>query len=45
MMHFHMLFETLFIQHIDNDIWNIFTPIASPLEMDKLDNGIEIFTK
>lgn len=43
MMHFHILFETLFTQHSDNDIWNIFTRIASPPELENLRNGLELF--
>lgn len=43
MMHFRILFETLFTQHSDNDIWNIFTRIASPPELENLRNGLELF--
>ena len=44
MIQFHILFETLFIQHLDNDIWNIFTPISGR-KLENLQDGLEIFIK
>ncbi|XP_057842704.2 uncharacterized protein LOC131052122 [Cryptomeria japonica] len=42
-VHFRILFETLFTEFSDNVIWNIFTRIASFPELENLRNGLELF--